>query len=121
MSQASRTVFLKWSKIVSIASVVKNYQKNAKIVQNCQKLSLKSVIRNCHQKLPAKIAIKNCHQNCHHSDQMSQSSQVSRIALSICSRNIFVFVIVIVFVLVFVFVFFMVRSCLLITQMSQMS
>ena len=79
----------------------------------------------------------------HHSDQMSQRSQVSRIALwwcslnvfvfvislslylSLsqvsrialwrCSLNVFVFVIVFVFVYVFVIVFFLVRSCLLIT------
>merc|ERR1711956_129384 len=53
----------------------------------------------------------------HHSDQMSQRSQVSRVALWRCSLNVFVFVIVIVFVFVFVFVivFFLVRSCLLIT------
>ena len=40
----------------------------------------------------------------HHSDQMSQRSQVSRIALWRCSLNVFVFVIVFVFVFVFVFV-----------------
>ena len=49
----------------------------------------------------------------HHSDQMSQRSQVSRIALFRCSQNVFVFVIV--FVFVFVIVFVLVRSCLLIT------
>ena len=49
----------------------------------------------------------------HHSDQMSQRSQVSRITLWRCSLNVFVFVIV--FVFVFVVVFFLVRSCLLIT------
>ena len=43
----------------------------------------------------------------HHSEQMSQRSQVSRIALRRCSQNVFVFV--------FVFVIFLVMSCLLIT------
>ena len=55
----------------------------------------------------------------HHSEQMSQRSQVSRIALRRCSQNVlvFVFVFVIVFVFVFVFVnFFLVMSCLLITM-----
>ena len=41
----------------------------------------------------------------HHSEQISQRSQVSRIALRMCFQNVFVFVIVIVFVFVFVFVF----------------
>ena len=41
----------------------------------------------------------------HHSDQMSQKSQVSRIAPWRFSLNIFVFVIVFVFVFVIVFVF----------------
>ena len=41
----------------------------------------------------------------HHSEQMSQRSQVSRIALRRCSQNVFVFVFAIVFVFVFVFVF----------------
>ena len=43
----------------------------------------------------------------HHSEQMSQRSQVSRIALRRCSQNVFViiFVFVIVFVFVFIFVF----------------
>ena len=49
----------------------------------------------------------------HHSDQMSQRSQVSGIALWRCSLNVCVFVIV--FVFVFVIVFFLVRSCLHIT------
>ena len=49
----------------------------------------------------------------HHSDQMSQRSQVSRVALWRCSLNVFVFVIV--FVFVFVIVFLLVRSCLIIT------
>ena len=48
----------------------------------------------------------------HHSEQMSQRSKVSRIALRMCSQN--VFVIVIVFVFVFVNLF-LVLSCLLIT------
>ena len=43
----------------------------------------------------------------HHSEQMSQRSQVSRIALRRCSQNVFVFV--------FVFVNFFVMSCLFIT------
>ena len=42
----------------------------------------------------------------HHSEQISQRSQVSRIALRVCSQNVFVFVIVIVFVFVFVLVNF---------------
>ena len=50
----------------------------------------------------------------HHSEQMSQRSQVSRIALRRCSQNVFVFVIV----FVFVFVIFLVRSCLFITLMK---
>ena len=49
----------------------------------------------------------------HHSDQMSQRSQVSRIALWWSSLNVVVSVFV--FVFVFVIVFFMVRSCPLIT------
>ena len=40
----------------------------------------------------------------HHSEQMSQRSQVSRMALRRGSQNVFVFVIVFVFVFVFVFV-----------------
>merc|ERR1712015_489014 len=61
-----------------------------------------------------------CHvMSSHHSEQMSQRSQVSRIALRRCSQNVFVFVFVIVFVFVFVFVnFFPVMSCLLITLIS---
>ena len=56
----------------------------------------------------------------HHSEQMSQRSQVSRMALRRGSQNVFVFVIVFVFDFVFVFVFvfvnfFLVMSCLLIT------
>ena len=59
----------------------------------------------------------------HHSEQMSQRSQVSRIPLWRCSLNVLVFVIVIVFVIVFVIVyvivfvivFLLVRSCPLIT------
>ena len=52
----------------------------------------------------------------HHSDQMSQSSKVSNIALWRCSLNVYVivFVIVIVIVVVFVVVFLLVRSCFLI-------
>ena len=41
----------------------------------------------------------------HHSEQMSEMSQVSRIALRRCSQNVFVFVFVFVIVFVFVFVF----------------
>ena len=41
----------------------------------------------------------------HHSEQMSQRSQVSRIALRRCSQNVLVFVFVFVVVVVFVFVF----------------
>ena len=51
----------------------------------------------------------------HHSDHMSQRSQVSKIALWRCSLNVFVIVIVIVIVFVFVIVFLLVRSCPLIT------
>ena len=51
----------------------------------------------------------------HHSDQMSQRSQVSRVALVRCSLNVFVIVFVIVIVFVFVIVFLLVRSCPLIT------
>ena len=51
----------------------------------------------------------------HHIDQMSQRSQVSRIALWKISLIVFGFVIVFVFVFVFVIVFFLVMSCLLIT------
>ena len=49
----------------------------------------------------------------HHSDKMSQWSEVSWVALSGSSPNVFVFVFVIVFI--FVIVFLLVRSCLLIT------
>ena len=41
----------------------------------------------------------------HHSDHISQRSQVFDIALSMCSLNVFVFVIVFVVVFVFVIVF----------------
>ena len=51
----------------------------------------------------------------HHSDQMSQRSQVSSVTLWRRSLNVFVFVIVFVFASVFVIVFFLVSSCLLIT------
>ena len=54
----------------------------------------------------------------YHSDQMSQRSQVSRVALWWSSLNVFVSVIVFVFVFVFVIAFFLVRSCLLITLMK---
>ena len=54
----------------------------------------------------------------HHSGQMSQRSQVSRIALWWSSLNVFVFVIVFVSVFVFVIVFFWVMSCLLITLIN---
>ena len=61
-----------------------------------------------------------------HSEQMSQRSQVSRMALRRGSQNVFVFVIVIVIVIVIVFVFvfvivivfLFVRSCLLITLIT---
>ena len=46
----------------------------------------------------------------HHSDQMSQRSQVSGIALLRCSLNVFVFVMVIVSVFVFVFVIVFILS-----------
>ena len=45
----------------------------------------------------------------HHSEQMSQRSQVSRIALRRCSQNVFVFFIVFVFVFVFVSFFWSFR------------
>ena len=57
----------------------------------------------------------------HHSDQMSKRSQVSSVALSGSSLNVFVIVIVIVIVIVFVIVivlvilFLLVRSCFLIS------
>ena len=56
----------------------------------------------------------------HHSDQMSQRSEVSKIALWRCSLNVFVFVTVFVFVFVsvFVVVFLVVRSCFLIISIS---
>ena len=44
-----------------------------------------------------------------HSEQMSQRSQVSRMALRRCSQNVFVFVFVIVIVFVFFFVNFLHR------------
>ena len=47
----------------------------------------------------------------HHSEQMSQRSQVSKIALRRCFQNVFVFVFVPVFV--FVSVNFLVMSCLI--------
>ena len=55
----------------------------------------------------------------HHSEQMSQRSQVSKIALRRCSQNVFV----IVFVFVFVFVNFLVMSCLpsLLTNVSKVT
>ena len=71
MSQVSRTVFSKLSKIVSKVYVVKDYQKLPKLskidIKNChQKLSskivIKIVIKNCHQKMSSKIVIINCHQ-----------------------------------------------------------
>ena len=61
----------------------------------------------------------------HHSDEMSQRSKVSEIALWRCSLNVFIIFIAIVFVSVFVFVFLfvfvfvvvflLVRSCFLMT------
>ena len=56
----------------------------------------------------------------HHSDQLSQWSQVSRVALSGSSLNVFVIVFVMVMVIVFVFVivFLLVRPCLLITLIT---
>jgi uncharacterized membrane protein len=53
----------------------------------------------------------------HHSEQMSQRSQVSRITLRRCSQNVFFFV----FVFLFVFVIFLVKSCLHYDQMYQSS
>ena len=45
------------------------------------------------------LSILFCHvMSSHHSEQMSQRSHVSRIALSRCSQNVFVFVFVFVFV-----------------------
>ena len=55
----------------------------------------------------------------HHSEQMSQRSQVSRIALRRCSQNVFVFVIVFVFVFVFVNFFGHVMFSYHSEQMSQ--
>ena len=57
----------------------------------------------------------------HPSDQMSQRSQVSRIALRRCSQNVFVFVIVFVFVFVFVNFFGHVMSSHHSVQMSHRS
>ena len=56
----------------------------------------------------------------HHSYQMSQRSQVSRIVHWRCSLDVFVFVVVILFVFVFVFVIvlFLVSSCLLISRIK---
>ena len=53
----------------------------------------------------------------HHSDQMSQRSQVSRVSIWRCFLTVFVFVFVIVFVFLFVFVIvlLLVRPCPLIT------
>ena len=76
-----------------------------KIVRNCQ-------IRHKLSKL-SEIVMSP-----HHSNQMSQRSQVSRIAPWRCSLNVFVFVIVFVFVFVFVIVFFLVGSCLLVTLIT---
>ena len=65
MSQVSRTVFSKLSKI---------------FIRNChQKLSSEIVTKNCHQKMSSKIVSQVM--SPHHSDQMSQWLQVSRIAL----------------------------------------
>ena len=70
----------------------------SKIVKNCQKLS--NIVKNCQN-------CKNCQNVCqvtfpHHSDQVSQRSQVSRIALWWSSLNVFVSVSVFVFVFVIV-------------------
>ena len=54
----------------------------------------------------------------HHSDQMSQRSKVSGVAIWGCSPNVFIIVIVFVFVFVIVIVFLFVRSCLLITLIT---
>ena len=54
----------------------------------------------------------------YHSDQMSQRSQVSRIALWGCSLNVFVIVYVFVIVFVYFIVFLLVRLCLLITPIK---
>ena len=63
--------------------------------------------------LPLSLSFYGQVMSTHHSDQMSQRSQVSRIALWRCSLNVFVFVIVVV--VVFFIVFLLLRSCLLIT------
>ena len=114
-------IVIKCQKLSKKIKIVKNGQFYQKL-SNLTKLSTKIVIKNCHQKLSSKNVIKifkNCQvMSPHHSDQMSQWSQVSRIALLRCSLNVFVLVIVIVFVFVFVFVFvivfFWVMSCPLI-------
>ena len=54
----------------------------------------------------------------HHSDQMSQRSDDSRVALLGCSLDVFVVVFVFVIVVVVVIVILLVRSCLLITLIT---
>ena len=63
MSQVSRSVFSKLSKIVSIVKNYQNCHQSKIVIKIChKKLSLRIVIKNCHQKLSSKIVIKNCHQ-----------------------------------------------------------
>ena len=93
-----------WSNISKLTSL---WDRSLKVLFEC--------ICLCHC-----LCLCICHCHClfygqvmshHHSDQMSQRSQVPRTALWRCSLNVFVIVIVFVFVIVF----FLVRSCLLIT------
>ena len=74
----------KLSKNAKIVKKCQNCQKMSKIVKNCRKLSkIVKIFKNCQN-------CQNCKNNCqnvgqvmflHHSDQMSQRSQVSRVAL----------------------------------------
>ena len=83
--------FKKWQKMLKLSKIVKiKIVKIFKYYQNCQKIK---IVWNCQNVDQVMFP--------HHSDQMSQRSQVSRVALWRCSLNVFVFVFV--FVVVFVF------------------
>merc|ERR1712208_274771 len=92
LSNLSKVVIQSCHKKLSSKIVIKNCHKKLSSKSVIKKFSSKIVIKNCHQKMSSKYVIKKCHQKCsskivgqvmspHHSDQMSQWSQVSSIAL----------------------------------------
>ena len=100
------------------------------LVRSCFLIALIKCLKDCSLKVFFKcichcLCICLCLRRClfvgqvmfsHHSDQMSQRSKVSGVAIWGCSPSPNVIVIVFVFVIVIVFLF--VRSCLLVTLIT---